>query len=79
MTGYKDILCISLFGEATLQSRGCLFSNNAIVEVKGDDWQLISSHPDWEELTYVSIIEVFSEVNGYVYLPRIITSKINIL
>ena len=46
MTGYVDILCIALFGAATLQSRGRLFSNNATVEVKGDDGQLIFPHPD---------------------------------
>ena len=37
MTGCMDILCLALFGEATLHSRGRLFSNKATVKVKGDD------------------------------------------
>ena len=79
MTGGMDILYIAMFGEATLKRQGRLFNNNATVEVKGDDEQLISPHPDWEELTYSSIIEAFSEVNDYVYLPRIVSGKRNIL
>ena len=69
-----DILCVALFGEATSESRDHLFSNNATVEVKGDAGQLISSHPDWEELTYAEIIETFSEEDDHVHLPRIVTS-----
>ena len=79
MTGCMDIVCIVLFGEVTLRSRGRLFSNNTTVEVKGDDGQLISPHPDWEELTYASIIEAFSEVYDYVYLPRIVIGKRKVL
>ena len=75
MTGYMEILCVAFFGEATSESRDHLFSNKATVEVKDDDGQLISSHPDWEELTYADIIKAFSEEDDYVYLPRIVTGK----
>ena len=75
MTGSIDVLCIALFGDATLESRECLFSNSANIEVKDDAGQLISSHPDWEEQTYAAIIAAFSEEDDHVYLPRIITSK----
>ena len=75
MTGYMDIMCIVLFGEATSQSRGRLFNNNATVEVKGDDGQV---HLDWEELLYSSIIKAFSHVDDHVYLPRIVSGKRNI-
>ena len=79
MTGSIDVLCIALFGDATLESRECLFSNSANIEVKDDTGQLISSHPDWEEQTYAAIITAFSEEDDHVYLPRIITSKEAIL
>jgi hypothetical protein len=71
-----DVLCVALFGEASFRSRGCLFNNNATVEVKGDDGQLISPHPDWEAQTYSSIIEAFSEMDDHVYLPRIVTGNL---
>ena len=48
---------------------------SSTVQVKGDDGQLISPHPDWEEQTYSSIIEAFSVVDDCVYLPRIVTGK----
>ena len=42
------------------ESRDCLFSNVASVEVRDDAGQLISSHLDCEELTcYVKIIKAF--------------------
>ena len=47
-----DIVCVTLFGQATSESRDCLFTNDASVEVRDDDEQLISSHLDWEELTF---------------------------
>ena len=68
-----DILCIGLFGEVASGNRDRLFRNNSTVEVKDDAGQLISSHPDWEEVTYTEIIKAFSEENDYVYLPRIVT------
>ena len=77
MTGHMNILYVALFGEASVHRRGRLFSNDTEVEVKGDDGQLLSSHPDWEAVTYASVIEAFSELDEYVYLPRIITGKYN--
>ena len=60
MTNTMEILCATLFGKATSESRDCLFSNDASVEVRDDARQLISSHLDWEELTcYVKIIKSF--------------------
>ena len=73
MTESMDILCVTLFGDATFESRDCLFNNSANIEVKDDTGQLISSHPDWEEQTYAAIIQAFTEEDDYVYFPRIIT------
>ena len=71
-----DILCITLFGQAVSGNRDCLFRNNATVQIKDDAGQLISSHPDWEEVTYTEIIKAFSEEDDYVYLPRIVTGTV---
>ena len=68
-----DILCITLFGQAASGNRDRLFRNNATVQIKDDAGQLISSHPDWEEVTYAEIIKAFSEEDDYVYLPRTVT------
>ena len=35
----------------------------------------ISSHPDWEELTYAEIIKTFLEEDNHVNLPRIVIGK----
>ena len=75
MTGHMNIMYVALFGDASVQRRGRLFSNEAEVEVKGDDGQLLSSHSDWEAVTYASVVEAFSEVDEYVYFPRIVTGK----
>lgn len=70
-----NILCVALFGNAPLESRDRLFNNTANIEVKDDAGQLISSHPDWEELTYTSIIQAFSEEDDHVYLTKLVTCK----
>ena len=75
MTGHMSIMYVALFGDASVQRRGRLFSNDAEVQVKGDDGQLLSSHSDWEAATYASVVEAFYEVDEYVYFPRIVTGK----
>ena len=70
-----QLLCIGLYGEANLASRESLLMNEASVEIKDDMGQLLSFHPDWEENTYIEIIQSFSEKDDYVYLPRIVTGK----
>ena len=73
------IFCVGLYGGASSETRERLFTNKSTVEVKDDSGQLLSSHPDWDEDTYIEIIESFSEKEDYVYLPRIVTGKEYIL
>ena len=75
MTGSMNLFCIGLYGGASPGTRERLFTNKSTVDVKDDSGQLLSSHPDWEEDTYIEIIESFSEKDDYIYLPRIVTGK----
>ena len=68
-----DILCVTLFGDATSERRDRPFHSIVTVEVKDYNRKRISSYPDWEETTYTEIIEAFSEEDNYVYFPRIVT------
>ena len=72
-----ELLCVAQYGEATSKKRERLFNNCSMVEVKDDSKTLISSHPDWEERTYAELIETFSIEGDYVYLPRIVSGKLN--
>ena len=75
MTGVMNILCIGLYGEAVSVGRERLFNNSTLVEIKDDAGQLISSHPDWDEVTYAEIIKSYTEEDDHVYLIGIATGK----